>query len=146
MYFVYVAKYRKFIFSKKMIEEPKTVFDAVCKKSDCNLVECDGEKDHVHLLIDYPPKLSVSKIVNSLKGVSSRMLRKKFEKNFLKFITKVFCGRLVLLFLALEVQHLKKSKNTSNNRTHQNSRALYPSPEGVGFTARLDNLVVLYKL
>ena len=37
----------------------------------------DGEKDHVHLLINYPPKISIAKLVNSLKGVSSRMLRKK---------------------------------------------------------------------
>ena len=36
----------------------------------------DGEHDHVHLLIEYPPKLAVSKLVNSLKGVSSRLLRK----------------------------------------------------------------------
>src|SRR6202163_875199 len=37
----------------------------------------DGEDDHVHLLVNYPPKVSVSSLVNSLKGVSSRMIRKK---------------------------------------------------------------------
>lgn len=41
------------------------------------LVEIDGERDHVHLLVNYPPKVSVSKLVNSLKGASSRMIRKK---------------------------------------------------------------------
>ena len=41
------------------------------------LVEFDGEKDYVHLLINYPPKVSVSRLVNSLKGVSSRLIRKK---------------------------------------------------------------------
>ena len=40
----------------------------------------DGEKDHIHLLIEYPPKLSVSNLVNSLKGVSSRLLRKHLPK------------------------------------------------------------------
>jgi putative transposase len=39
------------------------------------LVECSGEDDHVHLLVEYPPKLTLSKLVNSLKGVSSRLLR-----------------------------------------------------------------------
>ncbi|PJX94214.1 IS200/IS605 family transposase [Escherichia coli] len=39
------------------------------------LVEMDGEPDHVHLLINYPPKLAISSLVNSLKGVSSRLLR-----------------------------------------------------------------------
>ena len=48
------------------------------KKMDFQLLEIIGEADHVHLLIEYPPKLSVSQIVNSLKGVSSRMLRKEF--------------------------------------------------------------------
>lgn len=36
----------------------------------------NGENDHVHLLVEYPPKVSISKLVNSLKGVSSRLLRK----------------------------------------------------------------------
>ena len=40
------------------------------------LVELDGENDHVHLLVTYPPKVSVAKLVNSLKGVSSRMIRR----------------------------------------------------------------------
>jgi putative transposase len=43
---------------------------------EVELVEFDGEVDHVHLLINYPPKVSISKLVNSLKGVSSRLLRK----------------------------------------------------------------------
>lgn len=40
------------------------------------MIEMDGEGDHVHLLIEYPPKLPVSNLVNILKGVSSRLLRK----------------------------------------------------------------------
>ena len=43
--------------------------------SDAELKECDGEHDHVHLLIEYPPTVAVSRMVNSLKGVSSRLLR-----------------------------------------------------------------------
>ncbi len=36
------------------------------------ILQFNGEKDHIHVLIEYPPKLSISVIVNSLKGVSSR--------------------------------------------------------------------------
>jgi putative transposase len=36
----------------------------------------DGEANHVHLLVEYPPKVAVSALVNSLKGVSSRLCRK----------------------------------------------------------------------
>ena len=43
------------------------------------VLEANGEEDHIHLLIEYPPKHSISKIVNHLKGVSSRILRKEFN-------------------------------------------------------------------
>jgi putative transposase len=47
----------------------------VCADFEAQLIEVNGEAEHVHLLINYPPKHSVSSIVNSLKGVSSRLLR-----------------------------------------------------------------------
>ncbi|NBM73103.1 IS200/IS605 family transposase, partial [Proteus sp. G4406] len=51
-------------------------FASVCADFDVELVEMDGEREHVHLLINYPPKLAISNLVNSLKGVSSRLLRR----------------------------------------------------------------------
>jgi putative transposase len=56
----------------------KIIFEGVCSDFEAELKEMDGEGDHVHLLVNYPPKVSVSKMVNSLKGVSSRMIRKKY--------------------------------------------------------------------
>lgn len=46
---------------------------------DFKIIEFNGESDHVHLLVEYPPKYSISKLVNHLKGVSSRMIRKQFD-------------------------------------------------------------------
>jgi putative transposase len=43
----------------------------------CRLLACHGEADHVHLLVEYPPKLPVSTLVNMFKGTSSRMLRQE---------------------------------------------------------------------
>ncbi len=54
------------------------VFKTVCNDFEAEMIEFDGEDDHVHLLINYPPKVQISKLVNSLKGVSSRILRKEF--------------------------------------------------------------------
>ena len=54
--------------------------ETVCDDFEAQLVEFDGEDDHVHLLVHYPPKVAVSKLVNSLKGVSSRLLRKEFAE------------------------------------------------------------------
>ena len=52
----------------------------VCSDFECELVEFNGESEHVHLLVNFPPKVSVSKLVNSLKGVSSRRLRSEFPE------------------------------------------------------------------
>ena len=46
------------------------VCHGVAKKMGFRLIQLNGESDHIHCLIEYPPKLSISQIVNSLKGVS----------------------------------------------------------------------------
>lgn len=51
----------------------------VCESFGAELREFNGEGDHVHLLMHYPPKVSVSKPVNSLKGVSSRYPRAEYS-------------------------------------------------------------------
>ena len=75
---VFVTKYRKDIFSREVLEAMKRIFEKVCQDFNTSLVEFDGERDHVHLLINYPPKISLARLVNSLKGVSSRLLRKEY--------------------------------------------------------------------
>lgn len=77
VHLVFVTKYRRCVFTKEILEELRDIFKSVCKDFSAELVEFEGEKDHVHLLVNYPPKFSVSKLVNSLKGVSARLLRKK---------------------------------------------------------------------
>jgi putative transposase len=77
---VFVTKYRKGVFTKSMLDSMRDVFNSVCSDFESSLVKFDGEKDHVHLLVNYPPKVSISKLVNSLKGVSSRILRRDFKR------------------------------------------------------------------
>ena len=79
VHLVFVTKYRKAIFSKKHLDSMQVLFEKVCENFETELVEFDGEKDHVHLLVNYPPKVAISKLVNSLKGVSSRKLRQQHE-------------------------------------------------------------------
>ena len=55
------------------------------------MVEFDGEDDHVHLLVNYPPKLAISALVNALKGVSSRMIR---QAGFPSIQNKLWGGAL----------------------------------------------------
>lgn len=77
IHLVFVTKYRRSVFTKAVLEDLKEIFASVRQDFEAELVEFDGEKDYVHLLINYPPKVSVSRLVNSLKGVSSRLIRKK---------------------------------------------------------------------
>ena len=84
---VFVTKYRRNALSEPAIRDLSRIFAKVCKDFEAELIECNGEDDHVHLLIVYPPKVALSKLVNSLKGVSSRLLRKQFpelEKRYWK--------------------------------------------------------------
>jgi putative transposase len=76
VHLVFVAKYRRKVFDGDAIERLREIFTRVCLDFESELVEMDGEHDHVHLLVEYPPKVAVSSLVNSLKGVSSRLLRK----------------------------------------------------------------------
>lgn len=77
VHLVFVTKYRRHVFDADAIQKLRLHFTNVCKDFEAELVEMDGEDDHVHLLVNYPPKVAVSNLVNSLKGVSSRLLRKE---------------------------------------------------------------------
>ena len=61
----------------EILEDLRNIFSSVCEDFEAELIEFDGESDHVHLLVNYPPKVSISSLVNSLKGVSSRLIRKR---------------------------------------------------------------------
>jgi putative transposase len=50
----------------------------VCADTGAELAEFNSEANHVHLLVNLPPTVAISRLVNSLKGVSSRRLRQKF--------------------------------------------------------------------
>jgi putative transposase len=93
VHLVFTPKYRKKIFNKKHLDCMQKVFTKVCQDFDAELVEFNGEKDHVHLLVLHPPKVAISVMVNSLKGVSSRRLRQKFD-----IFKKVYWGQKVALW------------------------------------------------
>jgi putative transposase len=75
VHLVFVTKYRRDVLSQLAIGDLAAIFAKVCEDFGAELVECNGADDHVHLLVEYPPQVSISKLVNSLKGVSSRLLR-----------------------------------------------------------------------
>ncbi len=78
VHLVFVTKRRGNVFTGEHLDALRGYFESVLQDFESELIEFNGEQDHVHLLISYPPKWSVSSIVNSLKGVSSRKLKQQF--------------------------------------------------------------------
>ena len=82
IHLIYVTKSRRKILSKSL-ELIEKIFKKVSDDKGFKILEFNGEADHIHTLLEYPPKLSVSQIVNSLKGVSSRFYGKaQFPKPY----------------------------------------------------------------
>lgn len=78
VHLVFVTKYRHSVFAGRHLTRCEEIMRAVCEDFEAELVEFNGEANHVHLLVNFPPKVAVSRLVNSLKGVSSRRLRQEF--------------------------------------------------------------------
>ena len=77
VHLIFVTKYRRKIFDGDAIDRLTAHFKRVANEFEAKLIECNGEDNHVHLLVEYHPKISVSSLVRSMKGVSSRMLRQE---------------------------------------------------------------------
>jgi len=61
-----------------MLDRIGEIFKETCEQMDCEMLEFNGEDDHVHFLIAIPPKHSVSVVAGKLKGKSSYFLREEF--------------------------------------------------------------------
>ncbi|MGL4716519.1 MAG: IS200/IS605 family transposase [Aeromonas sp.] len=75
VHLIFTTKYRRKLLDGTMIEQMRHAFLSAAEKLEVEILEMDGEADHVHLLVAYPPKLSISVLVNNLKSISSRHVR-----------------------------------------------------------------------
>ena len=78
VHLVFITKYRKKVLGELHHEYFSQCVAEVCKSFNAELKECNGEADHIHMLIQYPPTVQLSKLVNNLKSVSSRRMRGDF--------------------------------------------------------------------
>ncbi|HDQ0153662.1 TPA: IS200/IS605 family transposase [Escherichia coli] len=128
VHLVFVTKYRRQIFDHDATEKLRTYFSKV--------------SDHVHLLINYPPKLAISSLVNSLKGVSGRLLRRDRPDIAVRYYYKGVlwspgyfassCGGAPISAIRQYIEQQQTPGQVEN-------RAVYPRPEGRGFTAHRIN-------
>ena len=76
--------YRKKVMNQEML-------DFICRKAtelinkwDCYVLEINGEADHLHILIEAHPAMQLSKLVNNLKTVTARYIKKEFPEEIKK--------------------------------------------------------------
>ncbi len=84
----FVTKYRKNVINQAILTKLQEVFSRVCEKRKCELLELNGEENHVHLLVDAHPDNNTSQLISSLKSASSRIVRKEFEDYLKQFYCK----------------------------------------------------------
>lgn len=91
---VLVTKYRQKCISVTILKRLYEHFSRLLRLWECELLEFNGEEEHVHLLIALNPKVQPSKLVNNLKTVTARLIRKEFYKELKPYYWKpVFWSR-----------------------------------------------------
>lgn len=88
LHIVFVTKYRRKVITAPILERLKSIFSELCEAQDCIVIEFNGEADHVHLLLDIAPTVSISELVKILKSGASRVIRKEFADHLKKFYFK----------------------------------------------------------
>ena len=88
---VVVTKYRNKVINKEISNRLKEItLDVMQSSFKCDVIGFNCESDHMHILFEAPPQVQISKIVNSLKTVTSRRLRKEFEEHISKYYWKPY--------------------------------------------------------
>jgi putative transposase len=77
---ILTTKYRRKVISKEAKERLHEIVEALILQWECKLIEFNGESDHIHILFQYYPNITLSKLVNNLKSVTSRRLRQEFPE------------------------------------------------------------------
>jgi putative transposase len=117
---VFVTKYRHKVFTDAHLKRMEEIMRSVCEDFEVELKEFNGENNHVHLLVSFPPRVALSKLVNSLKGVSSRRLRQEYPELVRHYwrAQRLWSGSY---FAApSEAPHCRSSSSTSSSRTARN--------------------------
>ena len=85
---VWITKYRKQIMRGEIAERLRDLIREICKSKDVEIIKGHISRDHVHIFVSVPPHISVSQLVKSIKGKSSRKLMMEYKR-----LSKAFWGR-----------------------------------------------------
>ncbi len=85
---VWITKYRKRILKGELAKRVRELIREVCKANEVEIIKGHVSEDHVHLFVSVPPHISVSKLMQYIKGKSSRKVMSEF-----KTVSKMYWGR-----------------------------------------------------
>ena len=80
VHIVWVTKYRYAVLKGDIQHRCRSLLIQGCNSEDVRILKGVVSKDHVHMHLEYPPKISISELVKRLKGRSSRLLQKEFSE------------------------------------------------------------------
>ena len=90
---VFAPKYRRKVFYGEKRLEVGTILRELCKWKGVNILEAEVCPDHVHMLLEIPPKISISSFMGFLKGKSSLMIYEKYGNMKFKYRNREFWCR-----------------------------------------------------
>ena len=93
VHIVWSTKYRYDVLKGEVQKRCRDLIIQDCESLDIEILKGVVSKDHVHIHIEYPPKLSVSSICKQLKGRSSRLLQKEFPHLKKRYWGRRFWGK-----------------------------------------------------
>ena len=77
---VWCPKYRKRVLVGEVGERVKQLFYRIAEQFDFEIDRCEVAEDHIHLLISFPPRYSIAKVVGIIKGISSSKVFEEYPK------------------------------------------------------------------
>ena len=92
VHLVWCTKYRHKALQQDVACRIRDLLRQICEANDIQIVKGHVNKDHIHLYVSYPPKLSVSEMIKRLKGRSSKMIQAEFPELGAKFWGRHFWG------------------------------------------------------
>lgn len=79
-YLVFCVKYRRKVLTDIVSKKLKSLVLDIASKFEVQIIEQETDVDHIHILFASKPSVTLSKFINSLKSVTSRMIRKEFPE------------------------------------------------------------------
>ena len=122
VHLIFVTKYRNPCIDNAMLKDMKVIADRILKSWGGKVIEMEGEADHVHLLISYPPSKTLSNLVGNLKGSITKQLWDKYDSTLKTYYWKkrvlwtpsyfvASCGGVTVEQLKQYVQNQEKPKH-----------------------------------